>query len=119
PMERGPYESPYYSVMFYPEDSSFNTLVQTIRKSCRTVELFEIARTVVAKTDRFVVVVAHKPQGGFDAPSAKRAPIAGAATEPAAAPAAKPARPLFHISVPDGIPFESDEAAVAHVLSKH
>jgi len=35
-------------VMFYPEDTSFNTLVQTIRKSCRTVELFEIARTVVA-----------------------------------------------------------------------
>jgi hypothetical protein len=32
---------------------------------------------------------------------------------------AKAAKPMFHISVPDGIPFESDEAAVAHVLSKH
>ena len=31
PIERGPYESPYYSVTFYPEDTSFNTLVQTIR----------------------------------------------------------------------------------------
>ena len=54
------------------EDTSFNTLVQTIRKSCRTVELFEIARTVVAKTDRFVVVVAHKPQAVAPASSAKR-----------------------------------------------
>ena len=100
---------------FYPEDTSFNTLVQTIRKSCRTVELFEIARTVVAKTDRFVVVVAHKPQGGGE-----QAPKpAGGATDAAAVAAPKPAKPMFHISVPDGIPFESDDAAVAHVLSKH
>lgn len=102
---------------FYPEDTSFNTLVQTIRKSCRTVELFEIARTVVAKTDRFVVVVAHKPQGaGEQAPK----PAAGSGAPDATAVAApKPAKPMFHISVPDGIPFESDDAAVAHVLSKH
>ncbi len=90
--------------------------MQTIRKTCRTVELFEIARTVVAKTDRFVVVVAHKPQGQSEAP--RSAPAAGV-TEAPAAPAPKPARPVFYISVPDGIPFESDEAAVAHVLGKH
>ena len=120
--ERGPYESPYYSVTFYPEDTSFNTLVQTIRKSCRTVELFEIARTVVAKPDRFVVVVAHKPQPSPEPGPARPAQPAGAtpaAAEAPSTPAPKPAKPLFHISVPDGIPFESDEAAVAHVLSKH
>jgi len=105
PQERGPYESPYYSATFYPEDTSFTTLVQTIRKSCRTIELFEIARTVVAKTDRFVVVLAHRP--------------APAAAPGAAEPAVKPAKPVFHISVPDGIPFETDEAAVSHVLGKH
>ena len=116
PMERGPYDSPHYATTFYPEDTSFNTLVQTIRKSCRTVELFEIARTVVAKTDRFVVVVAHKPQGGADA--APR-PAAGAAPEGGSAAAVKAPRPVFYVSVPDGIPFESDEAAVSHVLSKH
>lgn len=118
PQDRGPYDSPYYSVTFYPEDTSFNTLVQTIRKSCRTVELFEIARTVVAKSDRFVVVVAHKPQGGAPDATASRAgstpPVEAAAT---AAP--KPARPLFHLSVPDGLPFESDDAALAHVMSRH
>ncbi len=115
PMERGPYESPYYSVTFYPEDTSFNTLVQTIRKSCRTIELFEIARTVVAKPDRFVVVLAHKSAG----PSGEAAPAAAQPTAPTAEPTARAAKPVFHISVPDGMPFESDDAAVAHVLSKH
>jgi hypothetical protein len=75
--------------------ASFSTLVQTIRKSCRTIELFEVARTVVAKTDRFVVVLARKP-----APDA--AALAG-----------------FVISVPDGLPFENEEAALSHVLTKH
>jgi len=117
--DRGPYDSPYYSVTFYPEDTSFNTLVQTIRKSCRTVELFEIARTVVAKLDRFVVVVSHKPQPASEAAAPRSAPGAPAVPTEAAAPAAPKPRPQFHISVPDGIPFESDEAAIAHVLSKH
>ncbi len=108
PQERvayGPYDSPFFNVTFYPEDTSFNTLVQTIRKSCRTIELFEIARTVVAKTDRFVVVVARKPSAESGAP-------AGDAS-------ARPAKDGFHISVPDALPFESDEAAVAHVMANH
>lgn len=112
-MERGPYESPYYSVTFYPEDTSFNTLVQTIRKSCRTIELFEIARTVVAKPDRFVVVLAHKTA----APAESAAP--GAAPAATAEPSARNTKAAFYISVPDGMPFESDDAAIAHVLSKH
>ncbi len=95
PVDRGPYDSPYFTATFYPEDTSFSTLVQTIRKSCRTIELFEVARTVVAKTDRFVVVLVRKP-----APDA-------------AAPAG------FVISVPDGLPFENEEAALSHVLTKH
>lgn len=122
PMDRGPYESPYYAVTFYPEDTSFNTLVQTIRKSCRTVELFEIARTVVAKTDRFVVVVAHKPPGAAEAPArtgARGASEAPKPASPAAADLAAKPKPVFYISVPDGMPFESDEAAIAHVLGKH
>ena len=110
PQDRGPYESPFYTATYYPEDTSFNTLVQTIRKSCRTVELFEIARTVVAKNDRFVVVVAHRPSTS--------APLAApsGASEPTAS---NQPRPVFYVSVPDGIPFESDEAAVSHVLGKH
>ncbi len=113
PQDRGPYDSPFFNVTFYPEDTSFNTLVQTIRKSCRTIELFEIARTVVDKTDRFVVVVTRKtPEPAAPRPAA---PSDVAATEALA----KPAKQPFYISVPDHLPFESDEAAVAHVMAHH
>lgn len=97
--QRGPYESPFFNVAFYPEDTSFGALAKTIRTSCRTIELFEIARTVVGKTDRFVVVLTRKP----------------AQAEGAAAAAAKP----IYVSVPDGLPFDTEEAAVSHVLSTH
>lgn len=94
PEQRGPYESPFFNVAFYPEDTSFGALAKTIRTSCRTIELFEIARTVVGKTDRFVVVLTRKPAEGA---------------------AAKP----IYISVPDGLPFDTEDAAVSHVLSTH
>jgi len=93
--ERGPYDSPYFAVAFFPEDTSFNALVRTIRTSARTIELFEIARTVLGKPDRFVVVLARKP----------RAP--GEAPEP------------IQVCVADGMPFESAEAAVGHVIESH
>ena len=103
PVDRGPYDSPWFSATFYPEDTSFSTLVQTIRKSCRTIELFEVARTVVAKVDRFVVVLARRPNGESGAPdSSGRSAPAG-----------------FYVSVPDGLPFETEEAALNHVLTKH
>jgi len=98
-MDRGPYDSPYFAAVFYPEDSSFNALVKTIRSSARTIELFEIARTVIGKPDRFVVVVGRR-------------------TAPAAGPEAPPPAPIY-ISVPDGLPFETEEAAIVHVLSRH
>jgi hypothetical protein len=96
PMDRGPYDSPYFQVAFFPEDTSFNALVKMIRSSARTIELFEIARTVLGKPDRFVVVVARKPR-------------------PAGSPETAP-QPIY-VSVPDGIPFETEDAAVSHVMS--
>jgi hypothetical protein len=96
--DRGPYDSPYFSAAFFPEDTSFNALVKTIRTSARTIELFEIARTVLGKADRFVVVVSRKPR-------------------PAGAPDA-PVQPIY-VSVPDGVPFESEDAAVSHVVGTH
>ncbi|MDB6170410.1 MAG: hypothetical protein JWM88_3274, partial [Verrucomicrobia bacterium] len=95
PPDRGLYDSPYFAATFYPEDTSFAALAKTIRTSCRTIELFEIARTVIDKLDRFVVVLTRKAAAG----DAKPAPIS--------------------VSVPDGLPFETDEAAIAHVLSTH
>lgn len=93
PIERAPYDSPYFSATFYPEDSSFNALAKTIRASCRTVELFEIARTVVGKNDRFIVVLTRK--------------------------AAEEGKQPIYLAVPDGMPFESEEDAVNHVMAHH
>ena len=53
---------------------------------------------MLGKPDRFVVVVARKPRGA-EASEAQQQPI--------------------YISVPDSIPFESEEAAVAHVMGTH
>lgn len=97
--DRGPYESPFFSVAFYPEDTSFTALAKTIRTSCRTIELFEIAKTVIGKADRFVVVLARKPAMGDTGASAERQPI--------------------YLSVPDGLPFESEDAVINHVLTTH
>ncbi len=90
-----PYVSPYFDVTFYPEDVSFATLSKTIRASCRTFELFDIAKTVIGKPDRFVVVLERKPTPD---PADK-----------------KP----FYVSLPDGMPFESEEAAINHVMQYH
>lgn len=101
PRDQGPYVSPFFNVTFYPEDSGFSALAKAIRASCRTYELFEIARVIIGKNDRFIAVVQHKTSDGA----------------PSAAPAVKPAP--FAISVPDGIPFDTEEAAINHVLEKH
>jgi len=98
PREQGPYVSPFFNVTFYPDDTGFSALAKAIRASCRTYELFEIARVIIGKNDRFIAVVQHKQAEG-------------------AAPAAKPAP--FAISVPDGIPFENEAAALNHVFEKH
>jgi hypothetical protein len=113
--DRGPYISPFFNVIFYPEDTGFSALAKAIRSSCRTYELFEIARVIIGKNDRFVAVIQRKSpgegeqgagrsnfdnaQGAADIPSVKSAPMA--------------------ISIPDGVPFESEEAAIAHVVTTH
>jgi hypothetical protein len=117
PQDFRPYFSPYFDVAFYPEDAGFSALVKAMRISCRTFELFEIARLILGKHERFVAVVTRKP------PEAKAATETPPENSPADAPpaAAAPARsagPLF-ISMPDSIPFETEEVAVAHVIDRH
>ncbi len=107
----GPYISPFFTVTFYPEDGSFKILADAIRKSCRTFELFYIAKSVVEKNERFVAVVQRIQPG---AKPGAPAPAEGAAP---ATPGVKPAP--FYISVPDGVPFDTEDAAIAHVLDKH
>ncbi len=108
----GPYVSPFFTVTFYPEDASFKVLADAIRKSCRTFELFYIAKSVVEKNDRFVAVVQRIPAAGGGRSGGGEAGEAQAPT-----PSVKPAP--FFISVPDGLPFETEDAAISHVLEKH
>jgi hypothetical protein len=65
-----------------------------MRTSCRTYELFEIARLILEKLERCVVVLRR---------------IAGEDNR----------RPKVAISIPDGMPFETEDEAVKHVLSNH
>lgn len=91
--ERQPHEAPFdpvVDVLFYPEDTPFKALSHAMRSSCRTYELFEIARLILDKPDRHVIVIKPREDG-------------------------KGITQLYQ-SVVDGLPFESEEAAVAHVL---
>ena len=87
--------------------NSVTALVKAVRTSCRTFQLFEITKAVLEKNDRFVVVIQRKTPEGAE-------------PGPAAADAAKPAKgaPLF-LSMPDHLPFETEDAAIAHVLKNH
>ncbi len=88
-----PFE-PTHEVLFYPDDAAFRALLKAIRTSCRTYELFEVAHLILQKPERFVVVIKALPRP--DAPAE-----------------------LIYISQPDHLPFESEDAAVAHVFDKH
>jgi hypothetical protein len=100
PFDRAPYISPFFTATCYPEDTGFAAIVKAVRASCRTFQLFEITKAVLEKNDRFVVVIQRtKP----------------AATE--GQPAGKPA-PLF-MSMPDHLPFDTEDAAIQHAISNN
>lgn len=81
-------------VDIYPQDHAFEALVNRLRSTVRTYQLFEIAHLLLEKPERYVVVVENK-----------------------ARPGEKPA-PLF-FSVPGHLPFETEAAAIEYVLDKH
>jgi len=85
---------PTIKVDIYPQDEAFEALVKRLRSTVRTYQLFEIAHLILEKPERYVVVVENKAKAGE-----------------------KPA-PLF-FAVPGHLPFESEEAAINHVLSHH
>ncbi len=105
--DRAPYISPYFVATCYPEDTGFAAMVKAVRASCRTYQLFEITKAVLEKNDRFVVVVQRAR------PEQPERPAEGA---PAAAPA-KPA-PIY-MSLPDHLPFDTEDAAIQHVLANN
>lgn len=91
--ERAVYE-PVVKVDLYPQDETFEVLVKRLRSTVRTYQLFEIAHLLLEKPERYVVVVENKAKSGE-----KPAPL--------------------HFSVPGHLPFETEDAAVNHVLTNH
>ncbi len=100
PFDRAPYISPFFTATCYPEDTGFAAIVKAVRASCRTFQLFEITKAVLEKNDRFVVVI-------------QRTKSAAAEGQPAAKPA-----PLY-MSMPDHLPFDTEDAAIQHALSNN
>ena len=90
-------------VVIYPEEKPFTVLAKAIKNSARTYVLFEIAKIIVEKPERFNVVIAplqKKDKAGKPIPS--ETPL-----------------PPFYVSLPDGMPFLNEQDALAHVLKNH
>lgn len=93
---RGPVREefkPVVEVTFYPDDIPFKALCHAMRTSCRTYELFEIARLILDKPERFIAVV--RPLSKDEE------------------------APKLFCAVPDGLPFLTEDAAISHVLKNH
>src|SRR5690625_2273149 len=80
-----------FEIQLFPDEPVLETLTKAMRQSIRTYELFEVARLILEKNDRFHVSFRFKQDPGTK---------------------------LFQ-AVPDGVPFTSEEAAVDHVVRTH
>lgn len=87
-----PYESAVFEVGFYPDDVGFSTIIKALRANHITYELFEVAKIFLEKSDRFVASVTRKAASGE-----------------------KPER--VFVSIPDGMPFETEEEAIEHAIN--
>ena len=92
--DRKPSFRPTVQVQFSPEEAPFKAMTSALRSSCRTYELFEIARLILEKRERFVVLVRAEPSSDSR-------------------------QELLYISVPDGLPFDSEAGVIDHVLGTH
>ena len=89
-----PYESSIFEVGFYPDDNGFATIIKALRTNHITYELFEVARIFLEKSERYVASVTRKAAEGERAEQVA-------------------------VAIPDGMPFETEEEAIQHVISNH
>ncbi|MDR2430633.1 MAG: hypothetical protein LBD14_07100 [Puniceicoccales bacterium] len=92
--QRQPRPRPVADITFAPEEKPFTVLAKAIKASMRTYELFEIAHLILEKNDRFTVTC-HPHDAGRN-----------------------PDAHLYQ-SLPDQLPFLSENDAIAHVLQRH
>lgn len=100
-------EMPEFSIQFFPEDVPFKALSKAIRHSHKTYELFELARLVLEKPERFSISVKKID----NLPPASKMPIGSFASQGTAFP--------LYLSVLDGLIFESQDEVLNHILSHH
>ena len=89
-----PYESAVFDIEFYPDDDGFATIIKALRANHITYELFEVARIFLEKSERYVASVTRKAAEGERAEQVA-------------------------VAMPDGMPFETAEEAIQHVISNH
>ena len=85
---------PTATIDIYPQDDAFDALVKRLRSTVRTYQLFEIANLILEKPERYIVVVQNKAKKDE-----------------------KP-KPLYY-TLPEYLPFETEEAATNHALNNH
>lgn len=91
-------ELPIFSIQFFPEDVPFKALSKAIRHSHKTYELFELARLILEKPERFSIRVEKL----HNKPSPSKT---------------QPTRAFpFYLSLIDGLLFESQDEALSHIL---
>ena len=93
---------PQLNIAFYPKDVAFDKLTDFMRRNCKTYELFEIAKLILEKPERFLVHLKQEQDKKGDN-----------------AAASKPPNPTIYVCEPDGMPFLSEEAALHHALIEH
>ena len=85
---------PTVEVNIYPQDDAFDALIKRLRSTARTYQLFEIAKLILEKPERYVVVVQNKVKKGEDL------------------------KPLYY-TIPGYLPFETKDAAINYILNNH
>lgn len=90
---RRPFE-PIVDVAFYQNDEPFKAMVAMMQTSCKTYKLFNVARLMLEKPENFVVTIKKKPNANGEL------------------------EPLY-LSLPDGVPFETEQDVVLHIARHH
>lgn len=88
------YFKPTVEVSFHPEEESFKKLTKALRISSKTYQLFEIVQLLINKYEHFFIAI--RPQKIKDKDNG-----------------------FLYISVPDHLPFESEDEAIENVMNNH
>ncbi|MEM9446009.1 MAG: hypothetical protein AAGA18_11745 [Verrucomicrobiota bacterium] len=87
---------PVVEVAFQPKEEMFRALIKIMRDSCRTFELFSVARTMLQKAERYQIII--RPLKDDQEPNNKQ---------------------KIYLSIPDKLLFLSESEVVDHIIANH